>query len=151
MPGNKVKDGIIYSPDKEYTLERKLERFELPADMEHDIRFPAMLETAAKNTARLAAEKYAKIGHHWRSDLPTEVDLSELQISLDDFGSTSHDVDAVNQGEALKYKYNRTAYVVKMWYVVPKIRVEVFDNDELAEADGFVRELPADGEIEENL
>ena len=154
MPGNKVNDQVIYKPDKAYGLEQKLERFELPYSATFDAKFPAMVELAAKNTARIAAEKYARIGHHWRNDLGVEVDKSELQISLDDFGSTSTaitDFEAQNQGSVLNNKYDSVAFVVKMWYVVPKINVEVLDNSELAEPDGFVENMPTDGKIEEDL
>ena len=153
MPGNKV-NGIIYKPDKIFGLEQKLERFELPYSATESPMFPIILEKAAKYTARIAAEKYAKIGHHWRSDLGVSVDESELQVSLYDFGSTSTPINeftAQDQGSVLAQKEDKIAYVVKMWYVVPKVHVEVFDNTELAEPDGFVQELPSDETIEENL
>ena len=51
----------------------------------------------------------------------------------------------------LNNKYDSVAFVVKMWYVVPKINVEVLDNSELAEPDGFVENMPTDGKIEEDL
>lgn len=139
---------IIVKPDSTKGLQQVNQRFELPYSSTFSARFPAMLEKAARETAKLAAEKNQLRGWHWRSDLGVEVDKSELQIALEDFGTTHPDfVPAVEQLTTLNNKYDRIAFVVKMWFVVPEIQVVTYDNDELAEPDGFVEELPEDGEL----
>ena len=139
---------IIVKPDSTKGLQQVSQRFEMPYSSTFDAKFPAMLEAAAKDTARIAAEKNLLRGWHWKSDLGVEVDKSELQIALEDFGTTHPDfVPAVDQLDILSTKYDRIAFVVKMWYVVPELQVTVYDNDELAEPDGFVEELPEDGEL----
>ena len=121
----------------------------MPFSATYDVRFPAMLEVAAKEASRRAAETYARLRKwHWRSDMPVEVDKSEIQIALEDFGTTDPEfTGAVDQGTILNTKYDRVAFVVKMWFEVPEQQVTVYDNDELNEPDGFVEELPSDGEV----
>jgi len=151
MPGNKVKDGVIYTPDREYGLEQKLERFEMAYSSTFSPQFPAMLEAAAKQTARLAAEKYERLGHHFRSDMPVSVDQSDLQVDVEDFRSLDAEHNLAQDKGNWHTSQDRIAFVVKMWYVVPKVRVDVFEPHELAEPDGFVETLPNEGEIEERL
>lgn len=140
---------IITKPDKSVGLEEVRERFEMPYSATFSPIFPAMLEKEAKSAAKRASEVYSRLRKwHWRSDLGVTVDKSELQIPLRDFGTTNPDFTAaVDQNTILNLKYDSVAFVVIMWFEVPRQQVTIYDNNELNDADGFVEEMPEDREI----
>lgn len=136
---------IHVAPDKAYDLMQVNERFELDESITRSVRFPALIEAVAKETARLAADKYKLRGWHWRTDLPVTIDKSELQYDL--LSSAGNSLVAQDQGAELLTRQGRIAFVVKMWFQVPMIRTEVLEPYELAEPDGFVETMPANGEV----
>lgn len=140
---------IHTQPDKTYNIQRVYQRFELDESMRRSPVFKDLLEAAAKEVVRLAAEKNALRGWHWRSDLGVEVDESELQYDL--YASSGSDLPVQDSGSILLKQQGRIAYVVKMWYLVPQIASVVYEPEELAEPDGFVEQLPEDHQIETDL
>ncbi len=84
----------------------------------------------------------------FRGEYGVKVDYSELQLDLNPFGSISEElVPAVDQGQTLRQQTNMVALVVKMAFVAPMImQVEIPDDGELVEPDGFVESMPEAGE-----
>jgi hypothetical protein len=151
VTGN-LKDGMVIlnvQHDTEYDLMQIGERFEVPyADMDsmHEwqkVIYVAMIHQRAKEAAKLAVERYERL-RHWRfkSSMPVEIDYSEAQYDLNVFRSSlATDFTAVDEGSNID-SLGTVAYVVKLWFVVPKIRVEVI-KDEITDPgsnDGFVNE-----------
>lgn len=136
---------IHVAPDKSYDLTVIAQRFEVDESMTHSPRFPALIKTLAWETAKLAAEKNALRGWHWRSEIPVEIDKSELQYDLG--ASSGSSIEAQDQFAQLLTRHGKIAFVVKMTFQVPMIRTEVLEPEELAEPDGFVEVLPTDGEV----
>ena len=136
---------IHVAPDKSYDLMRVNERFEIDEIFTHSPKFVEILQKSAQEVTRLAASKYQLRGWHWRSDLPVEIDKSELQYDL--LASAGNELLTQDQGSQLLNKQGRIAFVVKLWFIVPKFRAVVYEPEELAEPDGFVEVLPAEGEL----
>ena len=140
--------GLVFRPDKQVGLEQISQRFELPYDTLESPMFPEILEEAAKKVAREAVEKNMLRGYHWRSDLGVEIDESQLQIPLDFFGTTMKELPAaLDSGQLLRDKYNKKAFVLKMWFTVPMTPTLVEDEDDkvpfFVEEDGFTTENPS--------
>ena len=133
--------------DKEYDLMQIAERFEVPyVDLDRCTTnqrkaYAAMMEVKSKQVGKYAIETYTRL-RHWKfyDKRPVELDTSEGQIDLDEF-STSRKVllPGVNQGSIIDRK-GTVAYVLKMWFIVPKQRVEVItpEPDDPDVEDGFV-------------
>lgn len=116
--------------DKEYDLTQIAERFEVPyAELKNkyqEMAYYAMVEVKAKEVARHAVSTYERL-YHWRfySSRKPVIDTSEIQYDLDDFRSfNSKDSIAVDAGSNID-KLGTVAYVVKLWFITPKVRVEV--------------------------
>jgi hypothetical protein len=151
VTGNST-DGMVIlnvQHDTEYDLMQIAERFEVPyADVENlhpwkKVIYLAMVHQRAKEAAKLAVERYERL-RHWRfkSSMPVEIDYSDAQYDLSIFRSSLQtNFTAVDQGSNID-SLGTIAYVVKLWFVVPKIRVEVI-KDEVTDpgsVDGFVNE-----------
>ena len=115
--------------DKEYDLVQIAERFEVPY---MEIKTPqqgrvyyAMVEGTARAVGKVAIERYEKL-RHWRfySSRPVVLDTSAAQIDLDTFGTTNGIPNALNQASLID-THGKVAYVLKMWFIMPKQRVEV--------------------------
>lgn len=134
-----LKSGLVIlnvKHDTEYDLMQIAERFEVPyADIDNlhpwkRVIYFAMIHQRAKETAKIAIERYERL-RHWRfkSDMPVELDQSEAQYDLDKFRSSlTKDFQAVNQGSNID-ELGTVAYVVKLWFIVPKVRVEVIEDE----------------------
>lgn len=133
--------------DNEYDLMQIAERFVVPygdvARMkpQEKLLYVAMIDQRAREAAKLAVEKYERL-RHWRfkSDMPVEVDESDAQFDLEHFRSSFRkDFAAVDQGSIIQ-ELGLIAYVVKLWFIVPKITVEVIEDepDDPDTIDGFV-------------
>jgi len=135
---------IHVAPDATYGLQQVNSRFELAAGIESSPMFPAILEAEARRTARQTVDANKLRGWHWRSDLPVEVDKSQLQIALD--GSSPRALD----NGLTSYSDNLVAYVVKMWFECRQVITEdiTYDTDSEARADGFVKDLNEFEEID---
>lgn len=136
---------IHVAPDKSYGLMRVNERFEIDEVFTHSPKFMDILQKSAQEVTRLAAAKYQLRGWHWRSDLPVEIDKSELQYDL--LSSAGNELVGQDQGSQLLNIQGRIAFVVKLWFLVPRFTATVYEPEELAEPDGFVEVLPVDGEL----
>jgi hypothetical protein len=154
MPGQhifKANDSVLIlnvRHDKEYDLMQIAERFEVPyADLENmqewqKVIYIAMVHQRAKEAAKLAVERYERL-RHWRfkSDMPVELDYSQAQYDLDKFRSNlpAGSIAAVDQGTNID-QLGTVAYVVKLWFVVEKVKVETIEDepDDPASTDGFV-------------
>lgn len=149
VTGNK-NDGIVVlkvEHDKEYDLMQIAERFEVPyfepKNPWQAMQYLAMIEGVAHAVGKKAIERYEKL-RHWRyySARSFYLDKSDVQYDLDDFSSSSQrDFDAVEHGSLLTKK-GMVGYVIKMWFIVPKIQVEVIKDDptDPDTVDGFVNE-----------
>lgn len=130
--------------DKEYDLMQIAERFELPyieldrATKQDKLKYLALIEVTAKQTAKYAIEKYERL-RHWKfyntanPKYRVQVDESDAQIDFDIFGSTGLVPAGLDQG-SLNTTHGRMAYVVKLWFIVPKQRIEVI-NPEVTDPD----------------
>lgn len=154
MPTNRVtgnaRDGIVVlrvARDKEYDNVQIAERFEVPyIDLSHathqqKLSYWAMVEGTSRAVGKLAIERYEKL-RHWKFDTSKAVtlDLSEAQYDLEHFRSSSQKhFEGVEQG-SLVHERGMVAYVLKMWFIQPKIEVEVLipEPDDPETSDGFV-------------
>lgn len=151
------KDGmhvINVEHDTEWDLMQIAERFEVPyldfnrASDSQKLAYIAMLEVKSKAVGKKAIETYTRL-KHWKfyDKRPVELDLSAANIDLDPF-RTSRDivVQAADQGSGLE-SLGTIAYVLKMWFVVQKIRVEVIkpEVDDEDVTDGLVNPHKIDG------
>ena len=125
-------------PDKEYDLMEVSERFEVPylepKTLQGQQNYYNLIKVMATQTAKHAIYTYERL-RHWKfyDKKPIQLDESQAQYDLDIFRS-SRNIDhvGVNQGSLIDEK-GKVAYVVKLWFVVPKFRVEVIKpevNDE---------------------
>lgn len=132
-------------PDKTFDLMQISERFEVPyeeilTEQQGKI-YAARVMVAARLYAKQAIETYTRL-RKWKfyDKRPVELDQSSAQYDLDEF-RTSRNVllPAVEQGSIIDKK-GMVAYVVKLWFVVPKIIVEVVtpEKDDPDTIDGFV-------------
>ena len=141
MPTNRVtgnaKDGIVVlrvARDKEYDLVQIAERFEVPyveiKTPQQGRAYYAMVEGTARAVGKLAIERYDKF-RHWRfySARPVTLDVSAAQFDLDKSDSNDKDPIALDQGSIID-TLGKVAYVLKMWFIVPKIEVEVITPEE---------------------
>lgn len=128
---------IHVAPKGKIGLTQLYSRFELPVEAQTSPLFPSMVEREAKRIARLTADKNALRGFRWRSDMPVEVDISELQLDLSKFS-----LAAVDNGKT-EYSQNLIAFVVKMWFEAREVVTEeiIYDDDNEARADGFVKDI----------
>ena len=118
--------------DKEYDRIQIAERFEVPyldmrrASRMQRIKWLAMVEVVSKEVGRKAIWRYERL-RHWKfcSDREVVLDQSAAQYDLDQFSSsTQKDFTAVEQGSNID-RLGTVAYVLKMWFIMPKQRVEV--------------------------
>ena len=141
MPINRVTgnstDGIVVlrvARDKEYDLVQIAERFEVPyveiKSPQQGRAYYAMVEGTARAVGKLAIERYDKY-RHWRfySSRPVTLDVSAAQFDLDKTDSNDKDPIASNQGSIID-SLGKVAYVLKMWFIIPKIEVEVITPEE---------------------
>lgn len=145
MPTNRVtgnaKDGIVVlrvARDKEYDKVQIAERFEVPyieitdaTPMHIRMAYAAMVEVKMRETVKHAAATYERLRHwKWDSSMPVTLDISDSQYDLDEFRSSRFDADfkAVDQGSIIDKK-GLVAYVAKMWFIQPKIEVEVIEPE----------------------
>lgn len=148
VTGNKT-DGVVVlrvARDKEYDLVQIAERFEVPytdklQTPQQQMAYYAMIEGTAKAVGKHAIERYEKL-RHWKfySSRPVTLDVSEAQYDLDKFRSSSNaEFTAVTQGSIID-DLGKVAYVLKMWFIMPKIEVEVVvpEPDDPEVTDGFV-------------
>lgn len=161
MPTNRVtgnaRDGMVVlrvERDKEYDLVQIAERFEFPY-IEFDklsptrkVVYVASLEKRAKEIGKQAIEKYERL-RHWRfySSRKPELDFSGVQNDLDSFRHINkQDNTGVDFGDLIHTRGNK-AYVLKMWFIMPKIEVsyEVPEPDDPEVTDGMVNpyKMPA--------
>jgi len=132
-------------PDKTFDLMQISERFEVPYEEpktpQEVQQYAARIQTAAKLYAKEAINTYTRL-RKWKfyDKRPVELDTSNAQYDLDEF-RTSRNVllPAVDQG-SLTTKKGMVAYVIKIWFVVPKIIVETVkpEIDDPDTTDGFV-------------
>ena len=164
-PTNRVtgnaRDGIVVlrvARDKEMDLVQIAERFEVPyieiKTPQQGMAYYAMVEGMAHAVGKHAIERYEKL-RHWRfySSRSVTLDQSEAQYDLDEFRSSSQkDFTAVDQGSIID-KLGKVAYVLKMWFIMPKIEVEVIEPepDDPETSDGLVNpyKMPAFVKLEE--
>ena len=151
---------IHTSPDKIIGLTICNGRFEVPEDLAKACKIPyvvtrdhapeshaqEILDKVVLEAGKQLIKANSKRGWHFRGEYGVKVDYSPLQLDLNTFGGTS-DESAVDQEATLKQKTNMVALVVKMAFTAPTIRVEVPDDGELVESDGFVTSLPEAGEM----
>ena len=118
--------------DTEYDRVQIAERFEVPyidmarASRMQRLKWLAMVEVVSKEVGRNAIWKYERL-RHWKfcSERPVVLDQSEAQYDLEQFtSSTQKDFKAVEQGSNID-TIGKVAYVLKMWFIMPKQRVEV--------------------------
>ena len=151
MPTNRVtgnaKDGIVVlrtQRDKEYDLVQIAERFEVPyAELktpQQQRAYYAMVEGTARAVGKLAIQRYENI-RKWKfySARSVTLDVSAAQYDLDELDSNDKNATAVNQGSIID-TLGKVAYVLKMWFIVPKIEVEVIEPEvtDPAASDGLV-------------
>jgi len=147
VTGN-AKDGIVVlrvQRDKEYDKVQIAERFEVeyfqPKTPQEKVMYMAMVEGTMRAVVKLAVEKYERLRHwKWDSSMPVTLDLSQAQYDLDEFRSSSRkDFTAVDQGSIIP-KLGRKAYVAKMWFIMPKVEVEIIEPepDDPDVTEGFV-------------
>ena len=153
MPTNRVtgnaKDGIVVlrvERDKEWDRIQIAERFEVPyVDYDRLSRtrqqvYRAMVEGTAHAVGKKAIERYEKL-RHWRFDSSRApfLDVSENQIDIESGLG-------VEQGSLIT-GLGRKAYVLKMWFIAPKLEVqyEVPEPEDPEVTDGFVNpyKMPA--------
>jgi len=152
---------IHVKPDKESDLMVCNGRFEVPralavlCDIPYIVtrdhapvsRAQEILDGIVYEAGKLLIAANLKRDWHFRGEYGVKVDYSELQLDLNPFGSTSEEAIAVDQGVTLQDSTDMVALIVKMAFVVPKIRVETFEKHELPDAgDGFV-DTPKAGEL----
>src|SRR3990167_5338306 len=150
-------------PDKQYDLVQIAERFTVPyyfnpeyakTPTQHAKALDALKRKAAE-VVKFAVWKYERLQHwQWKTNLPVELDFSQAQYDLDIFAAGPGKGQlAVNQGQLLD-KLCDVAYVVKLWFIQPKIRVEVITPEptDPAVTDGFVNpyKMPAFVELEDS-
>lgn len=140
--------------DTEYDLMRIAERFEVPymdtTRMSINARkaYGAMIEVKSREVGKHAIYQYERL-KKWKfyDKRPVELDISDANYDLDEF-STSRNVplNGVMQGSLIDTK-GMVAYVLKMWFIVPKIRVEVItpEVDDEDVTDGLVNPFNIDG------
>lgn len=140
--------------DKEYDLMQIAERFEVPyVDLENlsknqRMAYEAMIEVKSREVGKHAIETYTRL-KKWKfyDKRPVELDLSDAQYNLDEF-ATSRNVllPAVDQF-SLRDQFGKMAYVLKMWFIVPKQRVEVIipEQDDPDVVDGLVNPYNIEG------
>lgn len=132
-------DGIVVlrvQRDKQWDKVQIAERFEVPymdlaraTPWQRKV-YGAMVEGVAYEVGKRAIEKYEKL-RHWKFDTSRApfLDKSEAQYDLDEFRSSSQkDFTAVDQGSIIT-KTGKVAYVLKMWFTMPKIEVEVIEPE----------------------
>lgn len=155
MPTNRItgnaKDGIVVlrvARDKEYDLVQIAERFEVPYAEPNELSAPsqqrayyAMVEGMGYSVAKHAIERYEKL-RHWRFESSRSVvlDKSMIQYNLDEFRkSNMDDILPATPGSIID-TLGKVAYVVKLWFRMPKIEVEVIqpEPDDPETSDGFV-------------
>lgn len=140
--------------DKEWDLMLIAERFEVQyVDLarltkNQKLAYQAMLEVKSRQVGKRAIDTYTRL-KKWKfyDKRPVELDLSASNIDLDEFRSSSAThFTAVNQGSLIDTK-GMVAYVLKMWFIVPKIRVEVIkpEVDDEDVTDGLVNPFNIDG------
>ena len=147
--------GIIVQPDTTYNLMEIYERFEIPIEIEPNdldsadtrIKKVTFINAVAQKAGQLAIERYTKF-RKWkfRDDIPVTVDWSELQFDVDDWqwsSPVSKEPVAVTQRMDILKKKATKAYVLKMWFEVPEIRIVREDS---GSEEGLVDEdaLPTD-------
>ena len=136
---------IITRPDKRWGLQQINERFEVAWDTP-----PQLVTAMAYETTKYAVDKYKLRGWHWKHELGVELDESELQLDLHPFGAVNQPdpIKAAVDATLNKTQRGKTAYVVKLWFLVPldvvTVPTEPGDIDYVAEADGFTRNVPDD-------
>ena len=113
---------LAVKPDREYGLECIHERFELDFDCPPDHPY---FQQQVKEVVYRAVELYTRAKkYRWRSELPVEIDLSDAQFELHQFGTVDSQakasLSAADQGSLLLV-HGRKAYVAKIWFEVPKI------------------------------
>ena len=139
----------INRPDRMTLLDQVANRFYIDSDLFRSPLFPVYLDKIAKEECRRAVEANKKRGWHWRSDMPVEIDKSEIQVDLDLFASTYRFQPGVDQYRTL-LEHNKIAMVIKLWYEIPATPTEVLSSDLVKEADGFVQEVDkTPGKIED--
>lgn len=152
---------IHSTPDTEQGLTQSLGRFLVPTELVDAVQLPMIIRQARLEltTADRAFRQYVKkAGNdlvqanlkrkwHFRGDLGIEVDRSELQVDFYDFGGAYASESAAKDQHTLDQDHNQVACVIKMWFVAPKVQALVTSNDEVAESDGFVRNMPQPGTI----
>ena len=136
ISGNSV-DGMVTIRvpfDTEYDLVQIAERFEVPymeiKSKGQGMAYYAMVEGTARSIGKHAIETYERL-RHWRyySSRPPVLDVSEAQYDLDTFRSSSNkSFTAINQGSNID-SLGTVAYVIKLWFIVPKIRTEVITSE----------------------
>lgn len=131
--------------DKEFDLVQIAERFEVPY-MEiktkgQGLAYYAMVEGTARSVGKHAIETYERLrGWRYYSSRRPVLDVSEAQYDLDTFRSSNRkDFTAVEQGSIIDSK-GTVAYVIKLWFIMPKQRVEVItpEPDDPDVTDGMV-------------
>lgn len=153
MPTNRVtgnaKDGIVVlriPKDKEYDRVQIAERFEVPyaepKTPQQALAYMAMVEGVMNAVVKHAVDRYEKLRHwKWDSSMPVTLDLSEAQYDLEAFRSSRYDAvfEPQDQGSIVT-KLGKKAYVAKMWFIQPKIEVEVLipEADDPDVVDGLV-------------
>lgn len=161
MPTNRVtgnaRDGIVVlrtERDREYDLVQIAERFEVPyVEFQkltpwQKLVYVASVEKTAKEVGKKAIERYENL-RHWRyySSRPPELDLSQVQNDLDSFRSIDQkNLVVVDHGSLINTLGNK-AYVLKLWFIVPKVEVqwETPEPDDPEVSDGMVNpyKMPA--------
>lgn len=164
VTGNSV-DGIVVlrvQRDKSWNKVQIAERFEVPyvdlttATRDQKLAYQAMVEGTAYAVGKHAIDRYEKL-RHWKFDTSRApfLDKSEAQYDLEHFrsSSTKH-FDAVDQGSLLTER-GMVAYVLKMWFIMPEIEVEVItpEPQDPEVTDGLVNpyKMPAYYSFEEQL
>ena len=124
--------------DKEYDLMQVAERFEIdyyePKTPRQKLVYLAALDARAHEVGKHAISTYERLkGWRFYSSRKVTLDLSEAQYELDKAG------EAVDHGQLLQVR-GKKAYVVKIWFIVPKQRIEVItpEPDDPDVTDGFV-------------
>lgn len=141
-------DGIVIlrvARDKEWDKVQIAERFEVPYAQpktpQEQMLYQAMVEGTLKAVVKHAVERYEKLRHwRWDSSMPVTLDLSDAQYDLEKFRS-SRDIEFQPQTQgSIIGELGRIAYVAKMWFIMPKIEVEVVEQEatDPAAQDGFV-------------
>ena len=98
------------------------------------------LKLKGYEVAKYAISKYERL-HHWTwfKKIPPVIDYSDAQYDFSIFANPLNTNLAVNQGQLLNGPGD-VAFVIKLWFIVPKIRVEVITPEatDPGSTDGFV-------------